>query len=215
MTILCLASGKGGTGKTTNAAQLAERRVAAGRRVLMVDTDRQGNLALWASQRISAGKPAIPCISLFGENMSDQVMEFAPKYDDIVIDTRGTEAGNVEMYEALTVANIILSPIRTSLFDAATTLELSKTMRIIRRVNRNVKAFMMMNDVSTHPHSTRDQKIREQLADLPEFDGVLKTQISHRTVFERVAEMGMSAAEFGGDPKAVSEVNALAAEVWR
>ena len=215
MTILCFASGKGGTGKTTNAAQLAERRIAAGRRVLMIDTDRQGSLALWASQRISAGKPAIPCISLFGENLSNQVLEFAPKYDDIVIDTRGTEAGNVEMYEALTIANVIVSPIRTSLFDAATTIDLSKTMRIIRRVNRDVKAFMLLNDVSTHPHSKRDAEIREQLADLPEFNGVLKTQISHRTVFERVAEMGMSAAEFGGDPKATAEVTALAEEVWQ
>lgn len=215
MTILCLASGKGGTGKTTSAAQLAERRVAAGRRVLMIDTDKQGSLALWASQRISGGKPAIPCISLFGQNLSDQVLEFAPKYDDIVIDTRGTEAGNVEMYEALTVANIIVSPIRTSLFDAATTIDLAQTMRIIRRVNRDVRAFMMLNDVSTHPHSSREKEIRAQLADLEHFNGVLKTQISHRTVFERVAEMGMSAAEFGGDPKATREVNDLAAEVWQ
>ncbi|NUX58702.1 AAA family ATPase [Paraburkholderia youngii] len=215
MTILCVASGKGGTCKTTNAAQLAERRVAQGRRVLLIDTDKQGSMAFWASQRIKAGRPKIPCVSIFGENTGDQVLSHVPHYDDIVIDTRGTEAGNLEMYEALTVAEVVISPIRPGMFDAITTLELSNTMKLVRRVNRKVKAYLMLTAVSTNAKSTRQAELRKELADLPHFDGMLESTLSHRAVFERVAGTGMSVAEFGNDPKAVAELTAFATEVWK
>lgn len=215
MSIVCLASGKGGTGKTTNAAQLAERRAAQGRRVLLVDTDKQGSMALWSAQRIGSGRPAIPCITLLGERVAAQIKAHVKNYDDIVIDTRGTEAHNVEMYEALTIADIVVSPIRTSLFDSATTIEMGRTLRLIRAINPTLRAFLMLNDVATHRNSVRDREIREQLQEMTDFDGVLKAQISHRAVFERVAETGMSAVEFGKDAKAANEVRELAAEVWQ
>lgn len=215
MTILCLASGKGGTGKTTNAAQLAERRAASGRKVLLVDTDKQGSMALWSAQRIKRGAPPIPCISLFGDEVYEQLQAHVRNYDDIVIDTRGTEAHNVEMYAALRAADLVVTPIRTSLFDSATTISMGETLRIVRQLNPKVRAYLMLNDVSTNAKSTRDASVRKQLKGIRGFDGLLAAQVSHRTAFERVAEMGLSVHEFGGDKKAAQELDALAAEVWQ
>jgi chromosome partitioning protein len=213
--ILLFASGKGGVGKTTNAVQMAQQRAEDGRKVLLVDMDKQGNAALWSSLRMKAKiTPAIPCITLLGEGVADQVRAQVDNYDDIVIDTRGTEAHNREMYEALTVADVVITPIRTSLFDSVTTVEMDQTIRMARSLNPTMTAFIMLNDVATHAKSKRDDQVRAALEKLKNYNGILKSQISHRTIFELVAEKGRSVTEFGGNLLAAAEVRALAAEVW-
>jgi cellulose biosynthesis protein BcsQ len=152
---------------------------------------------------------------LFGEAVYEEVQQHVPHYDDIVIDTRGTEAHNVEMYAALRAADLVVTPIRTSLFDSATTIEMGKTLRLVRQINPGVRAVLMLNDVSPNPRSTRDVSVRKQLREIPGFDGLLAAQVTHRTAFERVAEMGLSVAEFGNDKRAAGELAALAAEVWQ
>ncbi|MGF6641812.1 AAA family ATPase [Paraburkholderia sp. MM6662-R1] len=209
------ASGKGGTGKSTLAVQMARERAAQGREVLLIETDQQQSAAMWAAIRVrSKFMPSIPCISLFGEGVADQIRAQMPKYDDIVIDTRGTGSTNVEMYEAMTVAHTLISPIKTSLFDSAATTKMDSLVKLARGFNPALKAFILVNGASTNAKSTREQKIREALEGLENYDGILNTRISHRQIFELVAEEGRAVSEFGRDQKAIAELTALAAEVW-
>jgi chromosome partitioning protein len=214
--ILLFASGKGGTGKTTNAVQMAQSRAALGRKVLLIDMDKQGSARLWASQRTKLAPDAVPihCMALLGEGVGKQVTNFAPDFDDVVIDTRGTEARNREMREALLVADKVVTPIKTSLFDSATTLDMVELIEDARAINPKLKAYILLNDCSTHAHDKRDADVRSELEDLPGFSGVLKAQIFHRSVYELVAEKGQAVAEFSRNPQARAEVEALAAEVW-
>ena len=57
MEILTAASQKGGTGKTSTAAALAQAAVLRGRRVLAVDLDPQANLSFALGADISAPRP--------------------------------------------------------------------------------------------------------------------------------------------------------------
>jgi chromosome partitioning protein len=213
---LLFASGKGGVGKSTLAVQVARERAARGREVLLIETDRQQSAAMWAAIRVNANiEPAIPCISLFGDGLAAQIRAQMTKYDDIVIDTRGSEATNVEMYQAMTVAHTMITPIRTSLFDSATTTAMDKLVELARGFNPDLKAFILVNGVSTNAKSQRERKIREALEGLSHYNGILKTRVSNRQVFELVAEEGRAVTEFGRDKKAIAELASLSAEVWQ
>jgi chromosome partitioning protein len=216
--ILLFASGKGGTGKTTVGVQMATYRAYLGRKVLLIDMDKQGSASLWASQRAKQAptKPKVHDMQLLGAGVGDKVRNFAPDYDDIVIDTRGTEAKNREMYEALMVADRVITPIKISLFDSITTLEMSETINMARGMNPKLEAFILLNECSNHVHDTTDDDLRAELIQLPYFNGVLETQIGNRNVFKRVPVFGQSVTEWKHrDKKAVAEVNALAEEVWQ
>lgn len=56
--IVALLAEKGGTGKTTLAANLAGMRAGSGLRVLLVDADRQGSAYFWAQTRETLRLPA-------------------------------------------------------------------------------------------------------------------------------------------------------------
>lgn len=215
MTIIVFASGKGGVGKTTHACQQGRERAAAGRDVLMVDGDTQQSLSLWAAIRYKAGvQPVLPCVSIF-DDMAAQIKLQAPKYDDIIIDTRGTQESNPVMYEALTVADTMITPIRTSLFDKATMKEMDRIVGLARAMNPKLKAYIMFNGVSPNPRNTRDSQVRETLKGLKHYNGVLAGRACHRQIYEDLAAMGMSSTEWGGDKKARQETITLAAEIWQ
>ena len=67
MSIVLIGCEKGGTGKTTIAVNLAVMRALAGRDVLLLDTDQQGNASFWAQIRDeNQVLPRIACVSKFG-----------------------------------------------------------------------------------------------------------------------------------------------------
>lgn len=70
--VLAVASGKGGTGKTTTALSLAHAYAAAGARVLVVDADPQGSASAWL-----AAPPAAVGLSLVDVLAGDATLDAA------------------------------------------------------------------------------------------------------------------------------------------
>ena len=70
--IVALLAEKGGTGKTTLAANLAGMRAASGSRVLLVDADRQGSAYFWAQTRETLRLPPVESAAMHGPALARQ-----------------------------------------------------------------------------------------------------------------------------------------------
>ena len=76
--IVALVAEKGGTGKTTLATNLAGMRVTSGRRVLLIDSDRQGSAHFLATVRESSYLLTVDSEVLHGESFGRRVRNLAP-----------------------------------------------------------------------------------------------------------------------------------------
>jgi chromosome partitioning protein len=205
---------KGGSGKSTLAVSFAAMRAGEGRDVLLIDADKQQSATKWNAIREGEGiTPMITCVSLFGDTLASQVRAMAPKYDDIVIDTRGSDAA--ELRSAMLVANTIVTPAQTSQFDLFTFGTMDRLVEQARGFNPDLRALAVVNRAPTNANSSDVADMREALASLQQYT-LLGVVISERKAFRLTARDGMAVTEFPKvDPKAVSEIRALAAEVWQ
>jgi chromosome partitioning protein len=205
---------KGGSGKSTLAVSFAAMRAGEGRDVLLIDADKQQSATKWNAIREGGGiTPMITCVSLFGDTLASQVRAMAPKYDDIVIDTRGSDAA--ELRSAMLVANTIVTPAQTSQFDLFTFGTMDRLVEQARGFNPDLRALAVVNRAPTNANSSDVADMREALASLQQYT-LLGVVISERKAFRLTARDGMAVTEFPKvDPKAVSEIRALAAEVWQ
>jgi chromosome partitioning protein len=84
-----------------------------------------------------------------------------------------------------------------------------------RGFNPDLRALAVVNRAPTNANSSDVADMREALASLQQYT-LLGVVISERKAFRLTARDGMAVTEFPKvDPKAVSEIRALAAEVWQ
>jgi chromosome partitioning protein len=115
MKTLLIANPKGGSGKTTLATNLAGYLASIGRRVALLDLDRQRSATAWLELR----DPSLPPIALFQQGQ---------KPDWLVIDSAaGLHGKNLE--RALKLANRVVTPIAPSLFDMAASRDFLDALR--------------------------------------------------------------------------------------
>ena len=167
MEVITVAVQKGGTGKTTTVAALAQAAVARGIRCLAVDLDPQANVsyALKAdvkgrgSEGLLNGEPAEKLIQ-----KSEQGMDVIPasrslstittgrgsarrlrkalepirgRYDLILIDTPPT-AGELQ-YNALQAATGLIIPIQADIYDLQSLYQITDTAKQIQKSNPELK----------------------------------------------------------------------------
>ena len=212
--ILLFGGEKGGTGKTTLAVQMAAYRAASGRDVLLVDADRQGSAMRWTALRVkNQVQPAITCVALYGETLSDQINSMVPRFDDIVVDTRGADA--VELRSAMIVADRLITPSRTSQFDIFTLGTVNNLIQQARGFNRKLDACILINCAPTHATSREADEMREAVSELPAYR-ILSSIVKDRKAFRTVGATGQAVFENGTiqDEKACFEFNMLAKEAW-
>ena len=114
MDVLCFASRKGGSGKSTLVAHLSAHASRPSRRCLLVDADSQGSLTLWHKLR-GTGEPALKN----GARGVADVVEAARRdgYDWVFIDTPPDMSAVVT--EAIQAATLVIVPTRLAVFDLA------------------------------------------------------------------------------------------------
>ena len=105
MRVILVANPKGGSGKTTLSTNLAGYLASTGKRVAILDLDRQKSATHWLAMR----DMALPDIELMREGQSEES-------DWLVIDSpAGLHSKNLE--RALKLAHKVVVPIAPSLFD--------------------------------------------------------------------------------------------------
>lgn len=173
-TTITFAAGKGGVGKTTCTALVAQAAAAAGRRVLAVDADGQGSLLSWSTDADGLGD--VNVVALPTARLDRELPGLAAAYDVVTIDCPPGLGDQRITEAALRAATLAVVPMAHTLADLDRlrwTLDLCRT--------QGAPAVVLLNKVRAGTRSARDvAEALEQLDDVP----VLQTVVP---LAERIA----------------------------
>lgn len=214
MGIIVFGGEKGGTGKTTLATNMAAMLAMKGKDVLLLDTDMQGTASTWAAVREEENvSPRVACVQKFGKGLPGQVRDLNGRYDEIVIDAGGRDS--MELRYSLGVADRIYIPIQPYQFDIWTIQQMDSLVEMALGINENLKAFIVLNRVSTNLAVREEQETRDFLTE----ENFLNFSLTESVVRDRIAyrksgRSGLSVVEWAQDVKAAKELNSLFEEVY-
>ncbi len=124
MDVIAFASRKGGSGKTTLAAQLAAHAHKPSKPCLLIDTDPQGSLTLWHKLRGNDEPPLKTAVRSVGE-LVKAAERAGVEY--VFIDTPPNMSGVV--IDAIHQATLVVIPARPGVFDISAVQETIATCR--------------------------------------------------------------------------------------
>lgn len=213
MAIILFGGEKGGTGKTTLAVNIAAMLAVDGRRVVLLDTDRQGSAYYWGRIRAEEGRvPEVPCLRHYGKTLPTEIEKLSADYQDLIIDAGGRDS--VELRYALGMADRAYLPIQPFQFDIWTLQQMENLLAMAGKVNRRLAGFLVLNRVSPHPLVGEDREARE-FVDQQRFAHLrlLAAQLHDRIAYRKAARSGLAVVEGGRDTKAVAEMKRLYEEI--
>lgn len=198
---------KGGTGKSTIATTLAILHAYRGRDVLLVDADQQETSTLFTNMRNRdhPDLPAYTCVGLAGRAVLTEVRRLAPKYDEVIIDSGGSNEGSRR--GALAVSDICLLPFAPRSFDVWTLDNVAAIVEEARETNPELGAYGLINRADAQG---ADNAAAAALIEATPGLQLVPTALGARKSFARAASSGLAVTEVRpADPKAVEEVGAL------
>jgi chromosome partitioning protein len=195
---------KGGAGKTTLAASLAEIAASMGERVIALDLDPQQSLVRWGKRRESANprnkvivepleRERLPRLRAILEGLAGAGFTLA------IFDTTGADATAVR--PVAEVADLSLLPARPTRLDVEATAATFRAVFLAKR-----KAAFVLNQCPSSYRSTRASEAAKQLNCL----GVLaEPMLSARMDFQDAIAAGLGVTEYAHGSKAAEEIATL------
>lgn len=201
--VITVAQQKGGTGKTTLAANIAAA-LAPGQRVALLDIDPQRTLTRWHALRTArpTPAPAIGFSNVAGWRLATELDRLRRSHDVVVIDSPPQVDTDAKL--AVRGADIVLVPVQPSppdVWAAEATLKLAADEgRVARLVLSRVPASSRLRDT-----------VRADLAarGLP----TLRSELGNRTGFALAFAAGLGVIEAEPRSAAAGEMRALLAEL--
>jgi chromosome partitioning protein len=214
MPTICMASSKGGCGKSTSSVVLATQLARRGADVTLIDADPNRPVSTWAKR---PGRPEnLTVLSDVNEaTIIDEIEKAAEASPFVVVDLEGTASMTVAY--AISRADLVIVPVQGSQLDAA---EAAKAIRLIRQqekaFGRAIAYAVLFTRTSAAIKPRTLQHIRAELdeAGVPIFE----TQMHEREAFRAIFSFGgtvesLNASQVGGLEGAVKNARAFAAEV--
>jgi chromosome partitioning protein len=198
--VITVAQQKGGTGKTTLAANLAAA-LAPSRRVALLDIDPQHSLTRWHALRpATAAKLTFSDIS--GWRVTGEVERLKTSHDVVVIDSPPEIETDARL--AIRGATLVLIPVQPSAPDIWAA---EGTLKLAAAEKR--KAAIVLNRVPA------SGKLRETMAAQLQRDGrpMLTATIGNRTGFATAFAEGLAVTETAPRSIAANELRALVTEL--
>ena len=206
--IVAVLGEKGGTGKTMVATNLAGMRAAAGRKILLIDADRQGSAQRWAKIREAEGLAQVDCEPLAGDALRRYLHTRISRYDDVVVDVGAGDGDEMEI--ALLMAECVVVPVRPTAADVWTMTLVDGRIAAASGRNRGLRAWALINQVSPNPRHTAAAETREVLKSGCAFMSVAEPVLCDRVAFQRAYSEGRTVEEYGSrSEKAAAEMAAL------
>lgn len=204
--IICLASQKGGVGKTTIALHLAHAIALAKKRVLLADADPQGSAASWAAAR--EDKPPFPVVGMAQSTLHRDLPEVAKDYDHAVIDSPPRVSALAR--SAILASDLVLIPVQPSSYDIWAASETVQIVQDAQGFKPEIKAAFVIN--RRIANTAIGDEVGAALADYP--FPVFKSVIGQRVALAESAA-GYTVLESAPKSTASTEIKALAKEILK
>jgi chromosome partitioning protein len=204
LTIITVATMKGGSGKSTIASCLAVHWQLAGRRPTIIDADPQRSIARLATRERALG--GVPVV----EDSSDEVWKTARRLADgrgpVIIDTPGFRSQAT--LACIAATDFLLVPVKPSPFDVDRMLDTLNTL--INGVSGWNPVFRCVLTQTTRD-SVIAKHIRAELAEagLP----LLHSEMTNRVVYAEAALWGATPSLINRNGAASRDIAAIADEV--
>lgn len=198
--VLCVAQQKGGSGKTTIAANLAVEFRRRGLKVALLDTDPQGSLGRWfMARRQRLGEAGMEFSTASAWGVGYECEKLKKVADVVIVDT--PPKVDADLRPALREADLVIVPVSASMVDLWAT---DGVFDLIGREGR--RAVIVLNRVKA------GTRLGLEVATAAgEVGGVAEAKLGQRVVFAETLGQGLGAAETRG--VAAGEVGRLADEV--
>lgn len=206
--VITVAQQKGGSGKTTLAANLAVAFQRQGMRVALLDTDAQGSLGRWFMARRALGEvysgahngPAMEFSTASAWGVSYECEKLRKLSDVVIIDT--PPKVDADLRPALREADLVLVPVAASHVDL---WAIDGVLDLVAREGK--RALLVLNRAKAGNRLTAEVAMAAAKA-----GEVAVARLGSRVVFAESLGTGLGVAE-AGRSAAQAEVEALAAEV--
>ena len=203
---------KGGSGKTTLSVSLTVLLASAGKKVLLVDADKQATATDFSQWRTETLKnTGFTAVQLSDMRVRSEVMKLKDDFDDIIIDAGGRDTASQRA--ALVVSDIFIAPFAPKSFDIWTLEQVVTLVREMQIANPELKTYALLNRVDGNEKDIQDaRKFIEESETLT----VLKNTLHERKVFASAAASGLAVTEYKPrNLKAINELTALFKEILK
>ncbi|WP_116132328.1 ParA family partition ATPase [Tropicimonas sp. IMCC34043] len=203
---ITIAQQKGGSGKTTVAANLAVYLLSQGHTVAVLDTDPQGSLGRWFMTRNDAteGQPGMEFSTASAWGVGYEAGKLRKSATFVIIDTPPKADGDLR--PALREADLVVVPV------AASQLDLWATEAVLELVDRTRKpALTVLN--RARAHTRLGAEVTRQMRELQA--PVAEAVLGNRVVFAEALGEGFGVTEWERSGAAAKEIAALGDEICK
>lgn len=213
MKIITLANQKGGTGKSTIAANLSCTLSNDGYKVLAIDSDTQNSLADFhaiRSEKLINERGSFSTIKIVTPVLHKEARKFND-FDIVVIDTGGRHSKLFS--SAISAADILIVPITPSPYDLWASEETFKVSEEIRTYNQNLCVYVLLNMVIEKTIVAKEMHmILEKLIEQYNLK-LFKTGLHNLVLYKYAVDEGLSVCERDKNSKACEEFSKFYEEV--
>ena len=196
MFVVSFVTQKGGSGKSTTAASVAVAAFQAGRRVFLIEIDRQGSLSDWAESRQAETGPDVERVDATALELALSTLR-KEGYDLAIIDTPGVDSPAAN--EAMRLADFCLIPCRP------TATDLKGSLPTVKSLMRLEKPFAFV--LTQCP--ARSARVDETRAGLGALGLIAEPPIVSRTDHQDAMAGGMGVTEYNATGAAANEIRQL------